>query len=193
MAVKDASILLRDIAGDAAVNAATRVRPKAEDLAQLDEPAEDNTWYDVPSISKDDIKNKLHQFYNDKTREKAKVATPESFPPATSNVSSSPAGSMAPMSTEVKDRQDSGISGVEGAAGSSVVSRLEDAIEQQEKADTEQDAKAKVKEKECEYRERMRRYLASKMPQERREQVVWRLKVSYFRFQERKRQRCYGA
>jgi len=88
---------------------------------------------------------------------------------------------MAPVLTEVKDSQESRGSRVEGAAGSSVVSRLEDAVEQQGNADTEQYAKAKMKEKKSEYRERMKKYLASKMPQERREQIVWRLKVSYFR------------
>ncbi|KKF94975.1 putative protein C32A11.02c [Ceratocystis platani] len=49
--LKDAGILFRDIASDAATTASRVFRPKAEDLAQIDEPAEDNVWYSEPDIS----------------------------------------------------------------------------------------------------------------------------------------------
>ncbi|KAL1897255.1 hypothetical protein Cpir12675_002438 [Ceratocystis pirilliformis] len=49
--LKDAGILFRDIASDAATTASRLFRPKAEDLAQIDEPAEDNVWYSEPDIS----------------------------------------------------------------------------------------------------------------------------------------------
>lgn len=43
--MSDATVLLRDIAGDAATKAATKVNPDDEKLAQIDQPAEDNTWH----------------------------------------------------------------------------------------------------------------------------------------------------
>ena len=44
--MSDASVLLRDIAGDAAQNAATRINPSDEQLSQIDDLAEE-TYYAV--------------------------------------------------------------------------------------------------------------------------------------------------
>ncbi|KAL5615056.1 uncharacterized protein BROUX77_000893 [Berkeleyomyces rouxiae] len=49
--LRDAGILFREIASDAATTASRIFRPKAEDLAQIDEPAEDDVWYSEPDIS----------------------------------------------------------------------------------------------------------------------------------------------
>jgi len=57
--VSDATVLIRDIAADASQKAANQVRPSEEKLAQIDEPAEENTWHEKPNISKDDIKGKF--------------------------------------------------------------------------------------------------------------------------------------
>ena len=57
--MNDAIVLLRDMAGDTATNAAKRVKPSEEQLSQIDRPADDNTWHDVPDLSKDSIKNQL--------------------------------------------------------------------------------------------------------------------------------------
>ena len=67
-------ILFRDMAGDAATNAAARVKPSHEDLAQLDRPAQDNTWHDTPNINKDAIKGKLQGAYKGNPKEDAKAA-----------------------------------------------------------------------------------------------------------------------
>lgn len=50
--VNDAMIIVRDIAGDVSQKAASRVRPSEEQLAQVDEPAEENTWHEAPDFSK---------------------------------------------------------------------------------------------------------------------------------------------
>jgi hypothetical protein len=63
--VKDASILVRDIAGDAASNAAQKINPSEEQLKQIDDPAEDNTWHDVPDMSRGNIKSQLKQAYDE--------------------------------------------------------------------------------------------------------------------------------
>jgi hypothetical protein len=54
-------VLLRDIAGDAASNAAAKLKPDEDTLAQIDQPAEDNVWHDKPNLSKDQIKNQLRE------------------------------------------------------------------------------------------------------------------------------------
>lgn len=61
--LSDASVLFRDMAGDAASKAADRVSPSADDLARIDEPAPDNTWHDKPDFSKDNIKKQAQQVY----------------------------------------------------------------------------------------------------------------------------------
>jgi hypothetical protein len=57
--VSDAVILIRDMAADASQKAANVVRPPEEQLAQIDEPAEENTWHEKPNISKEDVKQRL--------------------------------------------------------------------------------------------------------------------------------------
>lgn len=55
--MSDATILLRDMAGDAADKAATKVNPSEDQLSQIDKPAQDNVWHETPSGS--DIKNQV--------------------------------------------------------------------------------------------------------------------------------------
>lgn len=57
--MNDATILIRDIAGDAAEKAASKVNPNEDQLAQIDKPADDNTWHDVPDMSTGNLKNQI--------------------------------------------------------------------------------------------------------------------------------------
>lgn len=57
--MSDAFVLIRDMAADASQKAANVVRPPEEQLAQIDEPAEENTWHEKPNISKEDIKQRV--------------------------------------------------------------------------------------------------------------------------------------
>lgn len=50
--VNDAMIIARDIAGDVSQKAANRVRPSEDQLSQVDEPAEENTWHEAPDFNK---------------------------------------------------------------------------------------------------------------------------------------------
>ncbi|KAG9511462.1 hypothetical protein KCU79_g23989, partial [Aureobasidium melanogenum] len=73
--LSDATILFRDMAGDAAQKAANKVNPSEDELNQIDEPAEDNTWHDVPDLSKDNLKNQAKAKYNEQkpfSRDEAK-------------------------------------------------------------------------------------------------------------------------
>ena len=57
--MNDATILIRDIAGDAAQKAANKVNPDDEQLAQIDRPADDNVWHDKPDVSTGKLKDQI--------------------------------------------------------------------------------------------------------------------------------------
>ena len=122
VAVKDSSVLFRDILSDSAEKATNVVRPSDEALAQIDEPAPDHTWHDTPNMSKGDLKNRAQALYK-------------------------------------KNKADG------TQAGDASTAELQDAA-----ADT-------ANKKTAEYRDRVKSYMRSKMPQERQDQVIWRLKV----------------
>ena len=146
--MNDAQLLARDIAGDAAQKAANKVNPDESDLQQIDEPAEDNTWHDAPDLSKDSLK----QTFNEKKpfgRDDIRAATNKSQ-------------NAADQGDDVDARQGA-RTGVEHLKG----------VAKQNVPDEDQD---KAREKRDETRERTSNYLKSKMPQERREQTIWRLK-----------------
>lgn len=124
--MNDSSILFRDILADSASKATSAVRPSDEALAQIDEPAADDTWHDTPNLSKNDLKNRTKAFYK-------------------------------------KGNSDN-------AGGASTV-------DAQQVDELQNAASETAQKKTTEYRERAREYLRSKVPQERRDQAVWRLKV----------------
>ena len=138
--LKDAVVLLRVMMGDAAANAAGRVRPSDEAVAQMDRPADDNTWHDAPDFSKENIRKQVQGVYKKGgADEAAPVTAGETAPPNAAGAT--PAGAVASIPAEVPQ-------------------------------ETQDAAKSKAKE----YRERTRAYMRQKMPQERRDQTVYRLK-----------------
>src|SRR4051812_13199789 len=107
-------ILFRDMAGDAATNAAARVKPSQEDLAQLDHPAQDNVWHDTPNVNKDAMKGKFQGLYKGSPKEDAKAAA------HTGAANAHPSGSTDPRdlaATAAHDRQTGASSGVNAQAG----------------------------------------------------------------------------
>lgn len=152
--MSDASVLLRDIAGDAATNAAGKVRPGEEKLSQIDRPAEDNTWHDAPDLSKDNLRKQLQSSYKGNDPEKDASAVLENAQAAGHDEKGfdANAGVDAAKHT-VKER--TGISSEDTDA-----------------------AKEAARKRTAEYRARTQDYLRKKMPQERREQTIWRLKAS---------------
>lgn len=153
--VSDASILLRDIAGDAATNAAGKVRPDEERLSQIDRPAEDNTWHDAPDLSKDNLRKQLQSSYkgNDPKADASTVV--ENAQAATQGT---PTGFDA----------NGGIDAAKQTAQERTGITSEDT----------EAAKEVARKRTAEYRARTQEYLRKKMPQERRDQTIWRLKVS---------------
>ncbi|KAK4231477.1 hypothetical protein QBC38DRAFT_223649 [Podospora fimiseda] len=168
--LNDATILLRDIAGDAATNAAARVKPSHEDLDQLDTPAADNTWHEAPDFSKDKFKNKVNEYYRGNPKEDAKAA-------ATQGVSAAhPSGSTDPAdlaSTAAHDQRTGASSGVNAAGGAQAAANT---LQSKVDANLDDETKDKIKARREEYHARAKKYFQRKMPQERRDQTVWRLK-----------------
>ncbi|KAF2665193.1 hypothetical protein BT63DRAFT_448440 [Microthyrium microscopicum] len=162
--LSDAAILMRSMAGDAATNAAQKVSPDEEKLAQIDQPAEDNTWHEVPEFNKDQLKSKI-PFGKKDVKDVANAGTAAAHPDG----STDPADTANLAAHEQQTGEQTGINAAGGAdaAGSALNQKLD------EKAP---EAKGKVKNKAKEYNARSQNYLKGKMPKERREQTIWRLK-----------------
>lgn len=153
--LNDASILLRDIAGDAATNAAGKVRPSEDRLAQIDRPADDNTWHDAPDFSKQNLKSQLQKNYkgNDPQQDAQQVADN--------------------ASTAAQDpNTDSGVNVAAGLDAAKQSAQEKTGVTEQEAAEAKQAANKRA----AEYRAKTLEYLKKKIPQERREQTIWRLK-----------------
>ncbi len=167
--MNDATILIRDIAGDAAQKAATKVNPTDEQLGQIDAPAEDNTWHDVPNMSAGNIKQQIRSTYSKNTpinKGDLQDAAGDASQAAHPNGSRDPADTAALAN---RDQQYDTNSGVDAQAGTqSGISTLR----QRASENIPDDKKDKARET----RERTKNYLSKKMPQERRDQTIWRLK-----------------
>lgn len=152
----DAITLARDMAGDAASNAANKVRPDEEKLNQIDQPAEDNTWHDVPDMSRENIKNQASSVYNKNkpfSREDAKDAANTGMDQA--------------QQQPTADNQQAAQTGASSAA---------EQLKQQARANIPDETQENVREAKNAAAQRSKQYLSKKMPQERREQSIWRLK-----------------
>src|SRR5438270_9084936 len=62
--VNDATVLLRDIASDAAQSAGRKLQPSRDELENIDRPAEDNTWHEAPVLSKDSLRDRAKETFN---------------------------------------------------------------------------------------------------------------------------------
>jgi hypothetical protein len=161
------------MAGDAAQKAANKVNPSDEALAQIDRPAEDNTWHDVPDMSAGNIKNQIKQTYN-----KNGPLSTQDLRDATGDATETahPVGSRDPADAArlgARDQYYGTSSGVDATAGvQSGISTLKDRASNNIN-DTNKD---KARDTMNVTQERTKNYLKQKMPEERREQTIWRLK-----------------
>jgi hypothetical protein len=162
--LSDASVLLRDIAGDAAQKSANKVNPTDEELQNIDRPADDNTWHEAPNLDKDNFKQQL------KSRVPiGKKDVEQAGRDATQ--AANPDGSRDPADAAQRAAQDQqqGTSQTDPRAGAEVAANN---LKEKVSANTDENDKQKAKE----LRERSENYLKTKMPKERREQLIWRLK-----------------
>lgn len=165
--LNDATILLRDIAGDAATKGASKVNPSADQLDQIDHPAADNEWHESPNFSRDTLKeqfrNKTGRNPNrDELRDVAGNATQAAHPDG----SRDPRDAAATAAEDQRNGMSRGIDAREGlrAGAGELRDRANENIPEEHK------------ERGHQYKQRGVNYLKGKMPQERREQTIWRLK-----------------
>ncbi|KAL8706847.1 MAG: hypothetical protein Q9201_000115 [Fulgogasparrea decipioides] len=146
--LSDATILLRDIAGDAAQNAANRVNPSQEQLSQIDQAAEDNTWHDVPDLSRDNLRNQAKsQFNQNKPFSQGDVK----------NIADNAANQG-----QTQDGVDPNYAASSGA----------DQLRNQASSNVPDEHKDRAKE----FRDRTKDYASKKLPKERRDQSIFRMK-----------------
>ncbi|KAL1628607.1 hypothetical protein SLS56_005716 [Neofusicoccum ribis] len=145
--LNDASIIVRDMAGDAATKTASSVKPKEEQLSQIDEPAADNTWHEVPDVKA--MKAQAKEKYSQNKVWGKKEAQ-----------------EVAENTTRVADSEGTDAGATVGA---------ED-LKQSVRENVPEEDREKANNKAKELRERSQNYLKTKMPKERREQTIWRLK-----------------
>ncbi|KAJ8064603.1 hypothetical protein OCU04_006933 [Sclerotinia nivalis] len=167
--VNDAVVLLRDIAGDAATNFAGRVNPSEDQLSQIDHPADDNVWHDSPNISSGNIKNQMRQAFK-KNQPVGRDDVRDAVGTASQNAH--PSGSRDPADTAQlagRDQQYNAASGVDGQAGAQAGA---DTLKQRASENVPEETKQRGRET----RDRTKNYLQQKMPEERRGQLIYRLK-----------------
>lgn len=167
--MNDASILLRDMAGDAATKAASKVRPSDDQLSQMDNPADNNVWHDSPNMSMGNIRNQLKSAVG-----KNAPVNQGDIQDAVGNASQSahPNGSRDPADTAAlasQDQQNNTSSGVNAQSGAQAGV---DTLRQRASGNIPEERKEQARK----VRERTKNYLNSKMPEERRDQAIWRLK-----------------
>ncbi|KAI9834815.1 MAG: hypothetical protein M1838_005478 [Thelocarpon superellum] len=169
--LKDSTILLRDMAGDAAQTAASKVNPSQDALNQIDRPADDNTWHDVPT--KDDLMNQAKGTFN-----KQKPVGRGDLKDAVGDASATahPSGTRDPTdvaATAAQDQTQGTNSGVDASAGASAAAST---LVDRARANVPDETQDRAKDTARTAQNKSKDYLSKKMPQERREQAIWRLK-----------------
>jgi hypothetical protein len=166
--LSDATVLLRDMAGDAAQNTANKIKPSEDRLNRLDEPAEDNTWHDTSDLNRENLRNQAKNSlpFGNKNKDEAKSDLKEHAKDI--NQAANPDGSRDPQHTTE-------LGAHEGQTGQSTGINARGALEtakQKVDANTSEEDKNMARAR----RDQMNNYLKGKMPEERREQTIWRLK-----------------
>ena len=162
--MSDVTVLLRDMAGDAAQKAATKVNPSDEQLAQIDDHADDNTWHDAPDLSKDSLKNRAQSAMPIKKKD-AKDAVKDA--------ANQGAETTAPGSTQANDpsavAQNQNVGSQDAKKGAA---QSASALKNKFSNNMDEDSKQKARE----YRERTKNYFKEKVPKDRRDNTILRLK-----------------
>ena len=167
--MSDASVLLRDIAGDAAQKTATKINPSEDRLNQIDEPAADNTWHDVPDLSPANLKAQARDQYNKQkplSRNDLQNAAGDATQAAHPGDSRDPADAAA---LEADARNQGTASGMDPQAGANnALGNL--------RGTASQNVPDETKDRARDTKNRTADYMKNKLPKERREQTVFRLK-----------------
>ena len=153
--------------GDAATYVAGRANPPEEQLAQIDQAAEDNTWHEAPNLSAGNIKSQMKAVYD-----KHKPFGRETAQNVATEASQATSGSTDPVDT-ANAIANGNVDKADVAAGATTGARN---LKEQASANVPEDTKERAQAKRHQLSQSTKNYLSGKMPQERREQTVWRLK-----------------
>jgi len=159
--LSDATVLLRDIAGDAAQNTANKVKPSEEKLSQIDRPADDNTWHDTPELSKEKLRAQVKQSLPFGKGEAKQAA-------GDINQAAHPEGSRDPRDTAQLGAHEGQTGQSTGLNAQAAANVAKEKIDQNVSEEDKDKARAR--------RDQLNNYLKGKMPEERRDQTIWRLK-----------------
>lgn len=176
VAVNDATVLLRDIAGDAAQKAATKINPSEDQLNQIDEPADDNTWHDVPNLSPANLKAQAKEQYS-KNKPLSRNDLQQAAGDATQ--AAHPSGSRDPTDAAAQEadaRQQGTDSGMDPNAGANAAKDKLKGTMSQNIPDENKEKAQNLQDNARAQRDRVQNHLKSKVPKERREQTIFRLK-----------------
>ena len=181
--MNDASVLLRDIAGDAAQKSATKINPSEDALNQIDQPADDNTWHDVPNLSPSNLRAQAKEQYNKQkpfSRSDVQNAAGDATQSAHPSGSRDPADA-ATLEAEARDQgNDSGLDPQAGA--NSAIGNLRGQASANVPDETKDKAE-KTRDTARDTRDRTKNYIRGKLPKERRDQTIFRLKKMIFEIQ----------
>lgn len=150
--VQDATILIRDMASDSAQKAAGALKPSEEDLAQIDKPADESVWHESPNLSKEALKSRFKKEKSEK-----------------------PQGSVDTVNGSHSINGANGVNGVNGVDGVAT-SQQAGTSGTADTAEVKDQATTTAKQRSKEAAERTKKFLSEKMPRERREQTIWRIK-----------------
>ena len=171
--MSDATILLRDMAGDAAQKAADRVNPSQAQLSQIDHAAEDNTWHDVPDLSRGNIKSQAQGMYNKNkpfSRNEMMDVAGDANQAASPNNSRDPADTADMTARDQRYGTDSGVDANQGVQAG--LQSMRDRASDNVPDETKDRARGMAENT----KSRTKGYLSEKLPQERRDQTIYRLK-----------------
>ncbi|KAK2868124.1 hypothetical protein FQN49_003130 [Arthroderma sp. PD_2] len=158
--LQDSTLLIRDMASDSAQKAAGAIRPSEEHMAQIDRPADDNVWHESPDMSKDSF---MSRFKNKTKTDKAQGNVEGVNGSHTTNGVNGVTGAT-------------GVNGVNGVDGVPPGQQVGTSSTATDTAEVKEQAASKAKQRSKEATERTKKFLAEKMPPERREQTIWRIK-----------------
>ncbi|KAF4980290.1 hypothetical protein FZEAL_3661 [Fusarium zealandicum] len=178
--LQDSTVLLRDMAGDAATNAASRVRPSDEQLRNLDEPAQDNVWHEAPDFSKENMKKQAQGIYSGNPKDDVKDVAAAGAQGADPNQQ----GNTQQGTYNQVTGGESGLPSTSGGARETAreadpqagMNSAKQAAQQKIDNKIDPETKQNILQRNEEYRRRAREYFGKKMPQDRKEQTIWRLK-----------------
>lgn len=166
-------MLFRDMAGDVAQNAATRINPSEDQLSQIDKAADDNTWHNVPDMSSGNLKSQIRsQVDKNKpfSRQDARGALGDATQAAHPSGSRDPAdaGELA-----ARDQQSGGSSGMDAEGGARHGAQN---LRNQASQNVPDETKDRARHATDKATNKTKAYMGDKFNKERREQTIYRLK-----------------